>query len=260
MSCVIVIPARYGSTRFPGKPLTKIAGHTMLKRVWSIAGAVKGVDQVIVSSEDQRILDHAQAFGAKTCLTSEKCKNGSERAYETLSVLGERPDFVINLQGDAVLTAPHIIQALVDFVQSHKTSRLATLCAQIDSARYAELLKSKPAERSGTFVVFDRNHRALYFSRYPIPCQRDGKLVTPIYKHIGIYAFRFDTLEQYIALSPSALEEAEKLEQLRALENGIPIDMVPVELKGRTAWSVDNPEDVKIVEDIIKKEGELVPL
>src|SRR5690606_27087263 len=138
---------------------------------------------------------------------------------------------------------------------------LATPATRLDWKRYDEFVQSKSGGRvSGTLTVFDKNRNALYFSKGMIPFVRDRSVAEPpIYRHIGLYCYRYETLARYVELEPSPLEQIEKLEQLRALENGIPIRVVPVDYRGRTHWSIDNPEDVAIAEQIIAREGELVP-
>ena len=261
MNMIIVIPARYGSTRFPGKPLHIIAGKSMLERMWPIAKAIERVDQVYITTEDSRIIEHAKSFGAKALLTSDACRNGTERCHALISQLETPQEAVINLQGDAVLTPPWILQALVDAFYDNPELAMATPAVrltweQVDSLRQAK--QKTPA--SGTMVTFDHAHKALYFSKLMIPFVRkpnyDGPC--PYFRHIGLYGYKATILEKLISLPPSPLEQAESLEQLRALENGIPIHVVEVDYQGRSHWSVDSPEDVQIVEELIAQEGELV--
>ncbi len=268
MSTIIVIPARYASTRFPGKPLAIIQGKSLLERTWRIARAAKGVDAVIIATDDQRIVEHATAFGAQVQLTSSHWRNGSERILEALQLLKLTPDIVINLQGDAVLTPPFVITKLLDaFSQKDNDNfAMATPCVQFTKEQYREM--SKKIDNStthGTKVVFDLQGKALYFSRALIPFPHSTASIKdfiseslPVYRHIGLYAFRYSALQEYAKLKPTPLELIEGLEQLRALEHGWQIKMVPVDYQGRTHWSVDNPGDVSIVETIIEEEGELV--
>ena len=261
MKILIIIPARYGSTRFPGKPLHVIAGKSMLERVWRIAKAVERVDEVYITTEDSRIIEQAERLGAKTLLTPESCRNGTERCHASINLLHTRPDVVINLQGDAALTPPWILQALVDAFYDDPDLAMATPAVRLtweQAESLGQAKKTTPA--SGTLVTFDDAHRALYFSKLMIPFVRkpDLESVCPYFRHIGLYGYRADILDKLISLPPSPLEQAESLEQLRALENGIPIHVVEVDYQGRSHWSVDSPEDVKIVEDLIAQEGELV--
>jgi 3-deoxy-manno-octulosonate cytidylyltransferase (CMP-KDO synthetase) len=260
MSAIIVIPARYGSTRLPGKPLALIKDKSLLNRTWSIAKAIKHVDEVYVATDDSRIEEHAHSFGAKVIMTPESCMNGTERVLAAADTLSPRPDIILNLQGDAVLTPPWAIQALLDKMISDPTIGLATTATQMNIDQYNKMLESKMNGLvGGTTVVFDRNNDAMYFSKSMIPYLRDKTVKPlPVYRHIGLYVYRYTVLKKYLKLHPSPLEMTEGLEQLRALENGIPIKIVTVDYKGRTHWAVDSQEDIDIVEKIIDKEGELV--
>ncbi len=260
MKTVIVIPARYGSTRFPGKPLKPIKGKSLLERTCAIAKAVKNVEDVFVATDDDRIAEHAKGIGVKAVMTSEACENGTERVWEAIQNIGYKPDAIINLQGDAVLTPPWIIQAVVDTLSTDSSVQLATPATQLTWEQYDRLAASKSnGTAGGTTVTFDLQHNALYFSKALIPFLRDKSLpIPPVYRHIGLYGYRYDCLKQYLQLKPTPLESSEKLEQLRALENGIPIKVVLVDYKGRSHWAIDSPDDVTIAESIIDKEGELV--
>jgi len=250
MNAIIVIPARYGSTRFPGKPLAKIAGHSMLYRVWRIAKAVRGIREVIIATEDERIAKHSESFAAKVVMTSPDCRNGSERMFEAYGKLGANDQVLINLQGDAVLTRPAILEVLVEYMRSNAEIQIATPAIQVDHKNNA-----------GTYVVFAANGRALYFSKARIPHFRDPKQSdTRYFRHVGIYAYRPESLQQYVKLAPGALEQVEGLEQLRALEHGLPIHVVEAKIPGYTFCSIDNPDDVAVAERIIAEQGEIVPL
>lgn len=261
MRIVIVIPARYGSRRYPGKPMVLIRSRSLLNRVWSIAKAVEGVDRVYIATDDERIAAHARAFGAEVVMTPPDCANGTERVCQALRGIAPRPDAVINLQGDAVLTPPWVIQGLVDAFRSDPLLRLVTAAVQCDEEKLREIVRLKEkSPTSGTLVTFDKRGFALYFSKAVIPYLRirpDGPL--PVYRHVGIYGYRTETLEELSRLEPTPLEMAEQLEQLRALENGIPVKVVLTDYRGRTHGSVDSPEDVPVIEAIIAREGELVP-
>jgi len=260
MNTVIVIPARKGSTRFPNKPMALIHGKQLLFRTWSIAKAVKNIDEVFIATDDNDIRTQAEGFGAKVIMTRPECENGTVRVFDAVKQLQDKPQIAVNLQGDAVLTPPWVIQTVVDEMQRDASIPLATPATRLDWKRYDEFVQSKSGGRvSGTLVVFDQKKNALYFSKGLIPFVRDRNVAEPpIYRHIGLYCYRYETLAKYVELKPTPLEEIEKLEQLRALENGISIRIVPVDYRGRTHWSIDNPEDVKIAESIIEREGELV--
>lgn len=255
-----MIPARYGSSRFPGKPLAPIAGRSLLERVWRIAKAVPGVSQVCVATDDERIASHVRSFGGTALMTSQSCTNGSERVYEALTLLNGSPSIVVNLQGDAVLMPPWVIGALVEEMVRDSSVQIATPAARLSKEQYESMLKSKEQGIvSGTTVTFDCFGNALYFSKGIIPFVRTAPSgeESPVYQHIGVYAYRTEALRKYISLPVGRFEAVEQLEQLRALENGLPIRVVEVSLRGRTMWSVDNPQDVDRCEDIIAREGEL---
>lgn len=262
MKTAIVIPARFDSSRLPGKPLKLICGRTMLERVWRIASAVNSVDRVIIATDDQRIYEAAKSFGAEVVMTPNTCRNGSERVFAAISEYPEKFAAVLNFQGDAPLTLPAILQALVDQLKTGQDG-VVTPAVQISSERYeqlkVEMVQAKPG-RTGTFVVFDNNNHALYFSRSLIPAVRNGPTsnVSPVFQHIGIYGYLVPALRDYISLPESRLEKLEGLEQLRLLENSRKIKVVPVDLQGRSYWSVDNEADILKVEEIIKQEGELL--
>lgn len=258
---VIIIPARYQSSRFPGKPLALIKGHSLIYRVWSIAKSIKGVDEVYIATDHVGIQKHALDFGAKVLMT-ENCQNGTERCYAALSLLPDKPEIILNLQGDAVLTPPWVIQALMDTMRNHSELEITTLATQISKEKYSLMQKAKAkGEVGGTMVVCDKVFNAMYFSKSMIPYLRETQMESPpLYRHIGLYAYRYSALENYIAATPTPLEKLEGLEQLRILENGKPIRVVLVDYKGHTHASVDSPEDVIRVEKLIEAEGELVAL
>lgn len=261
MKTLIVIPSRFGSSRFPGKPLAAIQGVPLLQRVWRIACAVKGGHTVAVGTDDERIASAATAFGAHVVMTSQECPNGSARALEVAHCLGESFDTVVNLQGDAPLVPPWVIESVLEQLRVDSSIEIGTPAVQLSRAAYDRMVESKAKGIvSGTTVTFDRRGNALYFSKavlpfFKKPVQTDP---VPVYQHIGLYAYRFEALKKFVGFPPGTFEPVEDLEQLRALENGMPIRVVPVSLEGRTLWPIDNPEDVVRVEEIIKSEGELV--
>ncbi len=264
MKTVIVIPARKGSTRLPGKPLIPILGKPLLYRTWKIAQAVERVHSVAIATDDEEIQSTATQWGATVIMTRQDCQNGSERVFEAVNTLSEQPEIVINLQGDAVLTPPWVLQALVDQLQNDPTVSIATPATALSWQMHEEALQTERMGRSsGTFVVFDLHKNALYFSKKVIPGIRDPSTdrathshSSPIYRHIGLYAYRYPALAHYVHLRPSALETLENLEQLRLLENGIPIRVVLVDYQGRTHASVDTFSDIERVESILQQEGE----
>jgi 3-deoxy-manno-octulosonate cytidylyltransferase (CMP-KDO synthetase) len=258
---VIIIPARYQSSRFPGKPLKLVKGHSLIYRVWSIAKTIKGVDEVYIATDHADIQTHALGFGAKVLMTKE-CNNGTERSFAALSLLANKPDIILNLQGDAVLTPPWVIQALIDAMITNPQLEITTPATLINKKQYSLMEKTKlKGEVGGTMVVCDKDLNAMYFSKSMIPYLRDTQMESPpLYRHIGLYAYRYAALKSYISLPSTPLEKLEGLEQLRVLENGKPIRVVLVDYKGHTHASIDSPEDVIRVEQLIETEGELVPL
>jgi 3-deoxy-manno-octulosonate cytidylyltransferase (CMP-KDO synthetase) len=260
MDVAIVIPARFGSRRLPGKPMVQVAGKSLLNRVYSIAKAVKGVSEVYIATDDPRVAGHAASFGAPAIMTSPDCPTGSDRVHAAVQQMAKRPDAVVNLQGDAVLTPPWVVQALVDAFHADSKVGMVTAAVQCtwDTLREIQELKAK-SPTSGTLVTMDKNGRALYFSKTIIPYLRIRDFdVPPVHRHIGIYGYATDILAELCGLEQTPLEIAEQLEQLRALENGIPIKVVTVDYRGRTHGSVDAPEDIPFIEAIIAREGELV--
>jgi len=263
MKAVCIIPARFDSGRFPGKPLAIIAGRTLLNRVWAIAKSVEQLDEVYVATDDERIKSHAEDFGAEVLMTSKDCKNGSERVYQAAISLSQKPDVVINFQGDAVLTPPWILSDLITAMRQDSNVLFATPATPVSLEEYDVKVKEFKSEEhlkaAGTYVVFDREQNALYFSKMLLPFvrSRDASHL-PIYKHIGQYGYRLDALREYVSLEPGKLEEVEGLEQLRLLESGKKIKVILTDYRGRTPCSIDNPEDISIAEEIIAREGELV--
>jgi 3-deoxy-manno-octulosonate cytidylyltransferase (CMP-KDO synthetase) len=241
--------------------MLEIAGVSLLQRVWRIARAVQDVGRVIVATDDQRVADHAASFGAETVMTSPDLATGTDRVHAALQMLEKKPDAVINLQGDAVLTPPWVVQALVDSFRADPSTQMVTACVHCGWQQLADIEALKAhSPSSGTLVTFDKNRRALYFSKAIIPFLRSrSSTEPPVYRHIGIYGYASTTLHRLAALEQTPLELAEQLEQLRALEHGIPITVAVVDYRGRTHGSVDTPDDIPVVEAIIAREGELVP-
>jgi 3-deoxy-manno-octulosonate cytidylyltransferase (CMP-KDO synthetase) len=257
----IVIPSRYASTRFPGKPLAVVKGLSMLQRIYGIASTVQNISGLYIATEDQRIVDHAASFGVTAVMTPESCATGTDRVQAVFAQMAEKPDAVINFQGDALLTPPWVLQAMVDELQRDPEIGMVTPVWQMSLESLAQLKKNKETNPgSGTLAVFDKNRNALYFSKAIIPNLRTPPKADPIpvYRHIGLYGYRLDVMDQLSALDQTPLEVIEGLEQLRALENGMPIRCVLVDFAGRTHWSIDAPGDVPIAEQLIAAEGELV--
>lgn len=262
MKTTIIIPARYASTRLPGKPLIKIAGKTMLQRVYEVAlNATKNINdvQILIATDDERITDHAKEINANVIMTSASCPTGTDRALAAAKQLNYTPDFVLNLQGDAPLTPPNFITKLIETASRDKNIKVITPVTQLSWQELDELRKHKQQTPfSGTTVILDKNNNALWFSKNIIPAIRKEKQLrensdlSPIYRHIGIYGYRFDMLQKYVTLTPTHYEKLEGLEQLRLLENSYHIRAVPVDYQGKPSMSgIDTPEDVKRAEKLI---------
>ncbi len=268
MSTLIVIPARYGSTRFPGKPLAKIAGKTMLSRVVSIAkAAIQGKQNidVVVATDDTRISAHCEELGVNSVMTPIACETGTDRALFATQALNQTPDFVINLQGDVPLMPPKFIKALLDEIERDPTISMITPVTQLswdalDTLRH----NKKTTPFSGTCAILDKNNNAVWFSKNIIPAIRKEEALrteanfSPVFRHIGLYGYSRALLEQYVTWAPSRYEQLEGLEQLRVLEQGHPIRCVQVSSSRPTLSGVDSPEDVQRAEALIAEHGELL--
>lgn len=244
---VALIPARYASTRFPGKPLIEIEGKTMIRRVYEQASKSKLVDEVVVATDDDRIAEHVKAFGGKVVITRADHPSGTDRCYEALTLLDKPYQYVINIQGDEPFIDPEQIDELAAVLQSGEVE-LATQMIAIDS-------EALLFDRGEVKIVLNTNNEALYFSRMPIPFikgvpESDWHKHHTYYRHVGMYAYRRDVLEQLTRLPVSALEKAESLEQLRWLEHGFKIKCVPTKFDSHC---IDTPEDVEKVLRIVKR-------
>jgi 3-deoxy-manno-octulosonate cytidylyltransferase (CMP-KDO synthetase) len=258
MSAAIVIPARYASSRFPGKPLHRVAGTPMLERVWRIAKSVPQAARVLIATDDERILKSALAMDAEAVMTSPDCANGTERVHDAVRRAAITEDIVLNLQGDALLTPPWVLEAMIDEMILDPLPDIVTPAVRLAGAALDEFLEQKKGTpASGTTVVFGRSRNALYFSKAVLPYRRETGHAD-VYRHIGLYGYRNAALARYVQLAPTPLEQTEGLEQLRALENGMAIRIAIVDYRGRTHWSIDAPADVTIAERIIAREGELL--
>ncbi|MCL4553140.1 MAG: 3-deoxy-manno-octulosonate cytidylyltransferase [Candidatus Marsarchaeota archaeon] len=259
-TAIIVIPARMASTRYPNKPMAVIRGRSMIERVWRIATAVKNADEALIATDDECLKAFAESFGANVILTSPECRTGTDRVAETSRHLAGKHTIYFSFQGDAVLTPPWVIEQVLEAMLSDSSIRMATPAVQLKGPALQNFVASKQAgSTTGTTVTFDCKGNALYFSKALIPHTREtNDSNRPVYRHIGLYGYRTDVLQQLSHLPEGPFEKAEKLEQLRALENGIPIRIIQVDYHGRTHGAVDRPEDVATVEAIIAREGELV--
>ena len=239
---LIIIPARFASTRFPGKPLALIGGKPMLQRVWEQTQKVKGFEtQVLVATDDIRIQKAADAFGAISVLTSESHPSGTDRCFEAASKTNFDFNILINVQGDEPFIQAQQIEDLANNLLN-SNAEIATLKRKID----AENDISNP---NIVKVVSDNSNNALYFSRSTIPFKRDSADKTDYYRHLGIYAFKKSCIAKLENLLPTTLEEIEKLEQLRWLQNGFKILLVETDFQSP---AVDCPEDLVLVENFLK--------
>ncbi|WP_343080351.1 manno-octulosonate cytidylyltransferase [Ostreiculturibacter nitratireducens] len=264
MMVLIVIPARYASTRYPGKPLVELKGasgasRSLVERTWRAAMEVKGAARVVVATDDDRIRLAAEGFGAEVVMTSETCQNGTERCAEAFDKLGGGFDIVVNLQGDAPLTPPWFVEELVAGLRADPVAEVATPVLRCDGRALNGFLDDRRAGRvGGTTAVFGRDHKALYFSKEVIPYtgrRYTDDEETPVFHHVGVYAYRPSALAAYPRWEAGPLERLEGLEQLRFLENERPVLCVQVDAKGRQFWELNNPEDVPRLEAMMKEMG-----
>lgn len=241
MSFSVVIPARYASTRLPGKPLLDIAGKPMLQHTWERA-LLSGASRVVIATDDARILEAANAFGAEVLMTSASHQSGSDRICEVVDALGvDDSECVINVQADEPLIPPEAIDQVAESLRLNADYGLATLCESIEDER-------EYSEPSSVKVVMDKVGRALYFSRAPIPAS--VSLPAECYRHIGIYAYRVGVLRKFVTWPVAAIEAVERLEQLRALYNGVAIHVSIAST--RIPPGVDTPEDLAAVRAFLK--------
>ena len=264
MKTIIIIPARYASSRFQGKPLAPLMGATgtkksLINRSWEAAKRVQGVDRVVISTDDDRIILEADSFGAESIKTSASCKNGTERCAETSLLLHDQYDIVVNLQGDAPLTPHWFIDALLKELKNNKNANVVTPVLRCDSDGHRMFLEDrKNGQVGGTTVVFNNNKKALYFSKEVIPFTPRTYLekeVCPVYHHVGVYAYRSSALSKYVAFPEGILEQLEGLEQLRFIENNSDIYCVEVDSRGQSFWELNNPEDIKRIESKLLENG-----
>ncbi len=240
MKIVGIIPARYASTRYPGKPLINIMGKSMIQRVYERAMESKLLNKVVVATDDARIVSHVEEFGGTCLLTAANHPSGTDRCFEALSLLDEKFDYVINIQGDEPFIVPEQIDELAKVCDGE-----AELLTQMIKVSSEESLFDVGEVK----IVLNDKQEALYFSRMVIPYlkgvdQSQWHLNHNYYRHVGMYAYRADVLETLTKLKPSSLEQAESLEQLRWLENGFKIRLVQTKYESHC---IDTPEDLEKV-------------
>lgn len=248
MKLLGVIPARYDSSRFPGKCLVDIQGKSMVRHVYERAVLSKSLDKVIVATDDQRIFDEIESNGGNAIMTSVKHRNGTERCSEVIDKVDESYDYVVNIQGDEPFINPEQIDILVSCLDGD--TELGTLVKHETDISVLE----SPTEMK---VVLNKNMEAMYFSRSVIPFVRDSKKsdwakTHKFYLHVGIYAYRTDVLKKIVKLTPGELEMTELLEQLRWLENGFKIK---VALTTHESFMIDTPEDLKAALQHFSRKG-----
>lgn len=263
MNVAILIPARFASSRYPGKPLVELRGATgvakpLIQRSYEAARRVGGSGDVCVVTDDDRIAAAAEAFGAPVIMTSPDCRNGTERCAEALGQLGN-VDLVVNLQGDALLTPAHFVEVLIAHMNEDREAQVATPAIRMSSAE-VRMLQDEEAEGrvGGTSVVTDDRGRALYFSKRLLPHLPKGALddlLSPVRLHVGVYAYRPDALELYERTAPAQLELLEGLEQLRFLSAGVPVNVVEVDPPRFALRELNNPEDLEPIEQALIEAG-----
>jgi 3-deoxy-manno-octulosonate cytidylyltransferase (CMP-KDO synthetase) len=238
----VIIPARYGSTRFPGKPLAPILGKPLIQWVYEQTRQVTGLAGICVATDDIRIQECVVGFGGQAVMTRSDHASGSDRLAEAAAILGlDHHDLVINIQGDQPVFPPLVIGHMAALVDRDCSALMVTPARRLTDL---ELAKNPNMVK----VVFNHQGRALYFSRSPLPYWRDGERPY-FYKHIGIYAYRVEFLQDFVTLPPGRWEQAEKLEQLRALEYGYPIHVVETT---EDTIEVDTPEDLARAEEYLR--------
>lgn len=265
---LIVIPARYESKRLPGKPLVHIEGVPLLARVWAIAKTVQDSYthvRVVVSTEDMRIKNFCDDRNMDCVMTSRDCQTGTERVAETIKLIATNADYIINLQGDNALCPPWFVSKLIDAIESNTEQAVFTPFVELsweELDKFREDKKRTPF--SGTTVIYNEDYKALWFSKNIIPTIREesslrkNTLISPVARHIGLYAYHKVLLENIHQFKTSKYEVFEGLEQLSWLTNNVPIHMVPVDYMGYQGLSgVDSPEDVIRAEKIIRHNNRL---
>jgi 3-deoxy-manno-octulosonate cytidylyltransferase (CMP-KDO synthetase) len=243
-NCLIVIPARYGSQRYPGKVLALLAGKPVIQWCWE-AAVRAGLGEVIVATEHKKVLETCRAFGARAVLTSPRCQSGTDRVRE--AARGSKAGFVINIQGDEPFMKAAVLKKAFLKLKASPDCQIGTACTRITD-------KADIENPNCVKVAMSAAGRALYFSRCPVPFHHQLSELKgyPYYRHYGLYIYRREALEKFVKLKPSPLERLERLEQLRALENGLRIAVAEVPALGP---AIDVPADLRAAEDYLKKAG-----
>ncbi len=241
---IAIIPSRYGSSRFEGKPLALVAGISMIQRVYEQAQKSKAVSRTIVATDDERIFNAVEAFGGHAVMTSDDCRSGTDRVAQTADMLNlKSDDIIVNIQGDQPVFNPLTIDEMISPFTDDPDLTMSTLAFKIKDVR--EITDPKDVK-----VTFDNNGFAMYFSRAQIPYPRDRETKADFYKHLGFYAYKKNFLDKLVALPTGTCEHIEKLEQLRVLEFGYQIKVVITE---HDSLEIDLPEDIKRIEAALLK-------
>jgi 3-deoxy-manno-octulosonate cytidylyltransferase (CMP-KDO synthetase) len=240
MPCAVIIPARYASTRFPGKPLHVIAGKPLVQHVWERCSRCRNVSRIVIATDDDRIAGAARAFGAEVCLTSPDHPSGTDRIAEAARSLPDATHLV-NVQGDEPLVDPNLVDELAARMAANPDIGMITAVHAISDPALLD-------DPNVVKCVISREGRALYFSRSRIPFPRGSHPEAKWWRHMGIYGFSRAFLEQFVSWPPSPLEVTESLEQLRALENGAPVHVVVTE---HDSPGIDTPEQARDLEAIL---------
>jgi 3-deoxy-manno-octulosonate cytidylyltransferase (CMP-KDO synthetase) len=263
MKTAILIPSRFASSRYPGKPLVELRGAAgtakpLIQRSYEAAKRVRGIDSVHIVTDDERIAERGASFGASVIMTSSDARNGTERCAEALARLGD-VDLVVNLQGDALLTPPGFVESLVARLGDDQDALVATPAMRLRGPEVRILQQEEAAGRvGGTSVISDGQGHALYFSKKLIPYLPPHALdegLSPVRLHVGVYAYRPEALERYVTTPVSELETLEGLEQLRFLVAGVPIAVVEVETPRFALRELNNPDDVGPIEAALIEAG-----
>lgn len=238
---IAVIPARYGSTRLPGKPLALINGKFLIQRVWEQACRARVLDELAIATDDERIKKVMEKLGATVYMTSRSCNSGTDRVTEVAKRFEKKAGIILNIQGDEPLIDPETIDVVAIALKKDRRINVASACFPLKN-------ESDIENTNINKVVLDKKGFALYFSKYPIPFKRDGGKKACL-KHLGIYGFRRAFLLKFSSWQQTPLEQSEKLEQLRILENGFKIKMI---ISNRDSIGVDEQKDVERVERLLK--------
>jgi len=264
MKTLIIVPARYGSTRLPGKPLIEIAGRSMVSRVAEIAAEAAGRiigGAHVVATDDRSIEDHCKSQGIPVVMTDPECPSGSDRALAAVEAMGVKPDIVVNLQGDAPFTPAAHVVAVAEACAAPEVDIATPVVALSWDALDRLRSHKESAPHSGTCCIRLEDGRAVWFSKTIIPTirketeWREKRPISPILRHIGLYAYRLDALKRFASLPPTEYERLEGLEQLRALEAGMHMQAVLVEAPEISMSGIDEPADVALAEQLIREKG-----